>query len=294
MNSNHTPLSAFQNSAQVRKAASDKLQQHLVNQTLTQGLFEWQDDHGSPAGALIESADPTVWIQTLGLPGWMPLAIDTLTSQLDRATAVDKVEAMLDAVAPGVDIGGKGAQIIIWTLDDAREQFEGQDVPAELVQALEHIRALHQLSLTDQAVEPSLWRQARKFVLDRTKGLDEYDPFFTLATTIEAACWNPQTSQTVLGEVMRTRFEVEMLKADAAFGWSEEEFNLIQKTLDDLYNKHDCANTESTRDVFSYLAEEYPELDERARAHIAFPAKFAVVCADKLSDQFIKMLHNIR
>lgn len=266
-------LSAFHGRAEVRQQLVQNLRRHVGA-----GPLAWNDQAGSVAGCLIESEVPQAWTDQTGLPQWMAYALDVIAEGLLPADAFNQAEALLHAVPLGTDAGPSGSQLVVRLLDSAWSSLPKDAQASALQQAMAVVQSLHRQVAAGALVDAGQWRRARQQAMAVTNVL--VDPREkAIAACIESAGWDPQKSPTLVAAVLRQWMDVESLKADSEFGWTEADHAHIQQRLDEMHQQHLVGKPEEKRDVFLLLEAHHPDEALRLREYINFGREHQAACA---------------
>ncbi len=275
-------LQAFLNQSNVRDAALQRLSACAEAKQLTAGALFWSGGKGSVAGALVASADTADWQQRLGLAPWLAYALDAATNGLPANKAVAATDAVLNTVAPGADTSRLGSQVV-------GSLLAGLPAEAGLDAARSELQALHQRAAAGDTPSGAEWRAARKRATTAADGLTG-EMAKALGACVEAAAWNPETSATCVGDVLRLWVNSEATKAAVDFGWSAEDDARMRQLLGEMHQQHIVGKPDEKRDVFMLLAEHHPAMSQRSRAYMRHQHDYRGRCQEAAATLLVKTL----
>ncbi|WP_343639711.1 hypothetical protein [Roseateles sp.] len=225
-------------------------------------------------------AVPTLWLQA---------ALNTITGRLGAERALSETQALVAAIPAGVDVEPLGSALILRLLDEvvAVRAPEG-----ELAEALATIRDLHRRCLAGEELAATAWKAPRRQAVEAT---DRCVPapaegarlapddarLRGVGLTIEAAAWDPRRSASAVSEVLRQWLALEGLKADAEFGWTNEDDARVRRLLAEMHAKYLADKPEEKRTVFDFLEIDHDDVATRLRAHIKHGNQHGVVCCER-------------
>lgn len=285
-------LSAFNADPAVRAAALARLERAAADGRLTGGVLAWDEKGGSVAGALAETGDATRWQAELGLPRWFAHALDTMTRPLGREAALAQTRAILEAVTPGRDLSTAGSQLMCLLLNEVSTASRPE---GDLASALSDILVLHHRRLRDDPVAPADWRKARGAAgraladLPGEAGEGERQSLpearaRAVGLAIESAAWDPMNSPSALSDLLRQWLQLEGLKSDEEFGWTQEDDTLIRAQLREMYDTYLAPNPGLEgpgHTVFDYLEQHRPEVHARLDAYQKHGMAHRVRCGER-------------
>jgi hypothetical protein len=244
----------------------------------------------SPTGDGTASAATALPDATDAVPAlWLRAALDTITGRLGPERALSERRAVLAALPAGVDAEPLGSALILRLLDEvvAVRAPEG-----ELADALATIRDLHRRCLAGEEPPSTAWKAPRRQAVEATDARVPQPAEGTrlppddarlrgVGLTIEAAAWDPRRSASAVSEVLRQWLALEGLKADAEFGWTNEDDARIRRLLAEMHAKYLADKPEEKRTVFEFLEIDHDEAATRLRAYIKHGNQHGVVCCER-------------
>lgn len=250
---------------------------------MTTTLTPTTGDHAaSPAPSAVDAMDaiPARWLQA---------ALTTITGRLGAERAVSETQALLAAIPAGVDVEPLGSALILRLLEEvvAVRAPEG-----ELAEALATIRDLHRRCLAGEEVPATAWKAPRRQAVAATDARvpapaegarlpPDEARLRGVGLAIEAAAWDPRRSASAVSEVLRQWLALEGLKADAEFGWTNEDDARIRRLLAEMHAKYLADKPEEKRTVFDFLEIDHDEVATRLRAYIKHGGQHGVVCCER-------------
>lgn len=252
------------------------------------------DSTGAPSATA--GATPTIPTR------WLAAALTTITGRLGAERAAAETQSLLAAIPAGMDVEPMGSALILRLLDEvvAVRAPEG-----ELAQALATIQDLHRRCLAGDEVPATAWKAPRRQAVEATDARvpapaqgDRLPPdearLRAVGLTIEAAAWDPRRSASAVSEVLRQWLALEGLKADAEFGWTNEDDALIRRLLGEMHEKHIAGKPDEKRTVFQFLEIDHDEVATRLRAYIKHGGDHGIVCCERACALLRRLLAEAR
>lgn len=254
-------LQAFDNDVSVRESALARLAAHRAANELTTGVLFWNGRAGSVAGCLIDSGDPSDWQASLHLAPWLAFALDAVTNHLDHDRAVEIAGRVLHAVPVGADTTAFGSRVVLQVLARLPELPTAQDG-----QVLHVLHGLHERCVAGDTPANADWRTARGQATALTDAI-ESEALKAIGECIEAAGWDPRSSPSSVGDVLRLWWQVLAANTDADLDWTKEKDDQVRAGLQRMHDTYIKDKPEGKRDVFMLLREHEPELESALLAY---------------------------
>lgn len=263
-------LAAFNGKPEVRASALERLNERFRAGTLTPGAMFFNGKLATPAAALIDSGDPHVWQDRLGLGQWLAFAIDYSTARFSGEKVVALVSELLEGIPLGRDTRRLGSQVVNEVLASVVNELKqsGERV-LPLLAACEKIRGLHAELAGGSTPSAATWRAARKDATQATNDLA--DPLEkSLGACVEAAAWDPIQSPTTVGDVLRLRGQVPAEHVNKLFGWTDEDDKRTRALLAEMFETYIKDKPHEGLDVFICLRKHHPEVEARLLSYTRF------------------------
>lgn len=289
-------LNAYLGNPEARTAALTRLKGHQEAGELTSGALFSNGTKVSAAAALIDSSDAQVWQDTLGLAKWVAYALDYSANNLPAPKMIALADGLLNSIAVGSDTTSLGSLVVNKVLAAVSETLKTPDGDAAaLLAACEEIRALHAKALAGDAPAPAAWRGARKAATTAVNALPEGQTKL-LGNCVEAAAWDPSSSPTTVGDVLRIWAQVERSKVNVndLFGWTAEDDANTRKLLGEMHEKYKKDNPEEKRDVFMLLREHYPEAEARLLAYTQLTNKHTALAGEAAGKMLLDAIGTVQ